>query len=140
MKKVISYLTSLGLAAAVAFGTGYHETLDALIFTVVWILIVVGVLSSVMIFIGLIAMSLIKDKVDDETIEKWHKLDKPKWWVSVPISTIWLVAFISVEWTATAVVYLIQTIALWVSIMLMHHIMINAQPENKLVKKSVRKY
>ncbi|TFH00223.1 MAG: hypothetical protein E4H14_19910 [Candidatus Thorarchaeota archaeon] len=126
MKKVISSLISLGIAAAVAFGTGYSGTLDALILTVVWILIAIGSLSTVMILFGLIIISVSTDKIDNATLVKWQKMEKPNLWVSIPMSLLWLTAFIYVNWTVTAVAYLVQTTALWISVLWIHYVMKNA--------------
>lgn len=117
--KIISYAISLGLAAAIAFATGYNGTLDALLLTVVWIGIVLGVISWVVMGAVGFGVAFADAKLDQADVDKWKAMDKPKWWISIPISIIWLAALGSAEWTVTAVFYLINTIILWTVVYLM---------------------
>ncbi len=118
MSKILSYLTSLALIGAI-FSTSFIEnsTYAALVLTVVWVLIILGAFTATVFVIALFTLDIMKD----ETVKKWkHDVKKPNWWVSFPLMFLWLVALIYVEWTVTAVAYLLQAVALLLVSYVMH--------------------
>ena len=111
--KILTYTVSLAMAIAVAFGTGYNSTIDALLLTIVWLLIVFGGVIVIAASIGVVMCQYLKDEyIPINIIENWKVLESPNWWISLPLSAIWLSALIYVEWTVTAVAYFIETMLL----------------------------
>lgn len=53
-------------------------------------------------------LGTLKD-VPSEVVEKWKSIDKPSWWISLPLVLGWLWALSVVGWTVTAVAYLLET-------------------------------
>lgn len=121
LSKILSYLTSLALIGAV-YSTSFIEssTYAALILTVVWVAIVLGALIATIFGIALFTLDVMKDEMPEEVVKKWNHVEKPNWWISIPLMFGWLSALVYVEWTVTAVVYLLQSIALYVVSYLMH--------------------
>lgn len=111
--KILSYLFSLGIAASIAFATGINETVDALILAAVWILIVLGAFTWIIMGLVLIGIAFAGADLDQKTIDSWKKMDKPKWWISIPLSIIWLTALGFAGWTVTAVFYFVNTLIMW---------------------------
>jgi len=105
---------SLAFASIVAFGAGHNEIVDTLILVGVWILICLGFLASILMGFGIFALS-VADDVDatDDAVQKWKNTDRPKWFISIPLTLIWLTALVHAGWHATAVVYFIQTLIMW---------------------------
>jgi len=137
MNKISSYLTSLGIAGAVAFGTGFNGTLDWLIFVVVWIFILLGIFGALALGFAWGLFAFLPNQIDAAESSTKFKETKPNPWKSIPLSVIWLAAFVHVEWTVTAVVYLISTIALWISFLgIRSHIdkFLGAAKEENMIK------
>ncbi len=113
MSKFLSYLTSLALIGAI-YSTSIIEsgTYSTLVLTVVWVLILLGVLAAAIFGIALFMMSAVKYEMPEEIVAKWKVVDKPNLWISIPLMLGWLSALTYVEWTVTAVVYLLETIIL----------------------------
>lgn len=133
--KIISYLISIGIAATIAFGTGYNETVDALLLTVVWILIALGLFSWLVMGAVGIGITFAGAKLDQKDVDKWKAMDKPKWYISIPISVIWLTALASANWPVTAVFYLINTIVLWSVVYMMRSAVENYVAKPDIVEK-----
>ncbi len=87
-------------------------TYSTLVLTVVWVLILLGVLAAAIFGIALFMMSAVKYEMPEEIVAKWKVVDKPNLWISIPLMLGWLSALTYVEWTVTAVVYLLETIIL----------------------------
>ncbi len=113
VRTIQSYVISLVLAAIVAFGVGNNEIVDTLILVGVWIRISLGSLAAILMGFGIGVLAVTGAKSDNETVRKWEDLDKPKWFIAVPVAFIWLAALVYVGWHVTAVVYLLQTLITW---------------------------
>ena len=105
---------SLAFASIVAFGVGHNEIVDTLILVGVWILICLGFLASILMGFGIFALSVADDATaDDDAVQKWKNTDRPKWFITIPLTLIWLTALVHAGWHATAVVYFIQALITW---------------------------
>ena len=115
LKDLRNYAISLALGSAVVFGVGHQSTIDAIIATVVWLLLVFGMLA---IIISTIALFVIgRATVDGDTrkaaapfykgLSEMHKGPVARV-ISFLLSAYWMYGFIIHEWTVTAVVYVIQ--------------------------------
>ncbi len=113
VKTIKSYVISLMLVAIVAFGAGHNEIVDTLILVGVWILIGLGSLAAILMGFGIGVLAVVKNTNDDDAVEKWKDIDKPKWFIAVPVAVIWLTALVHVGWHVTAVVYFLQTLITW---------------------------
>lgn len=112
VRTIKSYVISLVLAAIVAFGVGNNEIVDTLILVGVWILIGLGSLAAILMGFGIGVLAVVEN-TNVDAIEKWEDLDKPKWFIAVPVAVIWLTALVHVGWHVTAVVYFLQTLITW---------------------------
>ncbi len=112
VRTIKSYVISLVLAAIVAFGVGNNEIVDTLILVGVWILIGLGSLAAILMGFGIGVLAVVEN-TNVDAIEKWEGLDKPKWFIVVPVAVIWLTALVHVGWHVTAVVYFLQTLITW---------------------------
>ena len=112
VRTIQSYVISLVLAAIVAFGVGNNEIVDTLILVGVWILIGLGSLAAILMGFGIGVLAVVEN-TNVDAIEKWEGLDKPKWFIVVPVAVIWLTALVHVGWHVTAVVYFLQTLITW---------------------------
>ena len=112
VRTIKSYVISLVLAAIVAFGVGNNEIVDTLILVGVWILIGLGSLAAILMGFGIGVLAFVEN-TNVDAIEKWEDLDKPKWFIAVPVAVIWLTALVHVGWHVTAVVYFLQTLITW---------------------------
>jgi len=110
MSKVLSYLTSLALIGAV-YSTSVVEntTYAALVFVVVWALILMGGICGILFTVILAMVNITVKKIPSGVAEKWTSIDKPKWWLSLPLMLGWLWALSVAGWTVTAVAYLLET-------------------------------
>ena len=113
--KILSYILSMAIAAAVAFGTGYNETIDALLLATVWLFIVIGGITASIVAGGIIVIGWLEGEGDlsQGVIDQWKAIKKPNWWISIPASITWLAALVYVEWTVTAVAYFLETLILY---------------------------
>ena len=109
MSKILHYLTSLALIGAICSTSVIENgTYETLIFVVVWVLILLGALTATVF--GVVLFTI--DKFPEEVVEKWKNIDKPNWWISIPLVFGWLAALVYVEWTVTAVAYLFESVVL----------------------------
>lgn len=116
VKTIKSYVISLVLAAIVAFSVGNNEIVDTLILVGVWILLGLGSFAAILMGFGigvLAAVENTKANTNADAIQKWEGLDKPKWFIAVPVAVIWLTALVHVGWHVTAVAYFLQTLITW---------------------------
>ncbi len=121
MSKILHYLTSLALIGAICSTSVIENgTYGTLIFVVVWVLILLGALTATVFGVVLFTMGVIKDKFPKEVVERWKNIDKPNWWISIPLMFGWLAALVYVEWTVTAVAYLLESVVLLVLSHLMY--------------------
>ncbi|KKM24504.1 hypothetical protein LCGC14_1604400 [marine sediment metagenome] len=131
--RLTAYATSLVFAAIVAFGVGHNEIVDTLILVGAWILILVGVLStiigSVILFKAGDAVDD-RDAVDDKIIQNWKDAYNLNWFTRISLAAVWLSAFVHVGWHITAVVYFIQVLIIWLVTHLLFQ-MINDLNEKK---------
>lgn len=112
---ILGYAISLLLPATVMYGTGYNGTVDALIFTMVWILLILGIVAMIlMAFVG-VAMTAIGlgDEIPTEVKTRMDVCKKQmnRWWLTIMFAGWMLVALASVGWTATAVTYFLIALA-----------------------------
>ena len=114
--KIKGYLTSIALASAIAFGYGYHPTVDAIIVTVVWIFLPLTALSMILLTIMVFAVRSDNKLRSDPDMGKFYKalrdmhLNVVGQIISYTIVGYWLYALVIQEWTATAVFYVTLTI------------------------------
>jgi hypothetical protein len=106
------YVISAALASAVLFGYGYHNTIDALIVTSVWIFLAFSVLAVVMITFFTYAIRKHKDRSSKELAPFYKAISAMhnhgfKRLFSFLFVGYWLYALILQEWTVTAVIYFI---------------------------------
>jgi len=113
IQKLKSYTISIALAAIVAFGVGHNEIVDTLILVGVWILIGLGSLAAILMGFGIGVLAVAENTNDENVIQKWKDLDSPNWFVTIPLTSIWLTALVHVGWHVTAVVYFIQMLITW---------------------------
>ena len=113
--KILSYILSTAIAAAVAFGSGYNETIDALLLATVWLFIVIGGITASIVAGGILAIGWLEGEgeISQSLADNWKAIKKPNWWISIPLSVAWLSALVYVEWTVTAVAYFIETLILY---------------------------
>lgn len=118
LKKFYSYTFSVSLVSAIVFGYGKHPTVDAILLTVAWVVIIAGLVAIAALSFITVAIRHADDgkmrndrdmgsfykALQDMHSNIWHKL------ISFAIAGYWLYAFILHEWTATAVVYVISVI------------------------------
>ena len=114
--KIRGYLTSIALASAIAFGYGYHPTVDAIIVTVVWIFLPLSALSMILLTIMLVVVRSDNKLRSDPDAGKFYKglrdlhSNVAGQIISYMIVGYWLYALIIQEWTATAVFYVMVII------------------------------
>ncbi len=110
MSKILSYLTSLALIGAV-YSTSVVEntTYETLVLVVVWALIFLGGTMGAVFTVVLVLLTYNLKEIPPEIAEKWNHIDKPNWWLSLPLLIGWLWALSVAGWTVTAVAYLLET-------------------------------
>lgn len=122
---VLGYAIGLLLPATVMYGTGYNGTVDALIFTMVWILLILGIVAMILVILSSIVMSTIGlgDEIpaDVKTRMDVCKKQLNRWWLSIIYAGWMLVALASVGWTATAVTYFLISLASQITTRLFVH-------------------
>ena len=113
--KILSYILSLVIAAVVVFGSGYNETIDALLLATVWLFIVIGGVTAAIVAGGIVCIGWLEGEgeISQNLMDNWKAIKKPNWWISIPLSVAWLAALIYVEWTVTAVAYFLETLILY---------------------------
>lgn len=113
-KTILGYAIALLLPATVMYGTGYDGTLDALLFTLVWIFLVLGIFTIIIVaFVGIAMAALgLGDEIPAEAKAHMETCKKQlnRWWVTLALVGWMLVALASVGWTATAVTYFLITL------------------------------
>ena len=111
---VLGYAAALLLPALVMYGTGYNGTVDALIFTMVWIFLILGIFTIILVAIAGIAMAAlgIGDEIPSDLKARMETCKKQlgRWWVTIAIVCWMLVSLASVGWTGTAVTYFLITL------------------------------
>lgn len=107
------HAVSVALASAILFGYGYHNTVDALISTAVWIYLVIIIISVVTVTFFTFAIRNYPDKRNDKEMGKFYKsiadmhTSIGRRLFGFLFVGYWLYALIVQEWTITAVVYLV---------------------------------
>ena len=117
LKQLGNNIFSLALGSAILFGAGMHGTVDAILATVLWIVLIFAL-------IGLICMTIATFVINANESKKHEKALAPFFAalkkmetgivqsiISFALTAYWLYALIVHEWTATAVVYTI--VAIW---------------------------
>ncbi len=111
---ILGWATALTLPTIVMYGTGYNSTVDALIFTMVWILLVLGIFTIILVAIAGMAMTAIgtDQEIPSEVKERMEtcRTQLKRWWVTIMLVGWMLFALASVGWTATAVTYFLITL------------------------------
>ena len=122
---VLGYAIGLLLPATVMYGTGYNGTVDALIFTMVWILLILGIVAMILVILSSIVMSTIGlgDEIPANVKTRMDVCKKQlnRWWLSIIYAGWMLVALASVGWTATAVTYFLISLASQITTRLFVH-------------------
>jgi len=114
--KIKGYLNSIALASAIAFGYGYHPTVDAIIVTVAWITLIFSAIAIIALTVIVVVIRGDKDIRSDEAVGPLYKAlrdmhsDVVGQIISYAIVGYWLYALVIQEWTATAVFYVTLTI------------------------------
>ena len=116
---ILGYAVAFLLPATIMYGTGYNGTADALILTIVWLFLIIGMFSTVLlIFAGIVVMTIgVGAEVPQEVKTKMEKARKGlrRWPISVVIAIWTLVALSSVGWTATAITYFILALIMQIA-------------------------
>lgn len=109
-------LLSVMIAGAV-ISTAFvdNSTYETLVLVFVWFLIVIGFIATAIYVIATILLTVIG--YDDKIINAndWDKTAPINFYIAIPLAILWLGAFVYVEWTATAVTYLIQVTLMYLS-------------------------
>ena len=124
LKDLYNSLFSAALASAILFGVGYHPTVDAIILTLVWIVIVLAILSVILLSVVTFVVRHNEEIRSAKEMAPFYKAisNMHKEWaariLSYGLTLYWLYALIVQEWTATAVVYTISSISAFTFIQL----------------------
>jgi len=117
LKQLGNNIFSLALGSAILFGAGLNTTTDAILATVVWVILVFAIIGLLLITIVTAAVSTNEAKKHEKTLAPFFAaLQKMQTGilqrvVSFALTVYWLYAFVVHEWTATAVIYTI--VAIW---------------------------
>lgn len=106
------HIISAGLASAILFGYGYHNTIDALIVTAVWIFLALCVIAVGTMTVFTFAIRKHKDRSSKELAPFYKAIGAMHThWLKRLFGMLfvgyWLYALIVQEWTVTAVIYFI---------------------------------
>lgn len=122
---ILHYAAGFLLPAIVMYGTGYNGTADALILTVIWILLIASIFALILVVFAGVALAAIGigDTVEPDLRTKMEKArEQQRLWPVAVVSAIWmLVALSSVAWTGTAITYFV----IWLLIQIASRLFVN---------------